>query len=204
MRFVTAGLAALIAGGVLTGANLEAQMNDGGLGMNRPGPPLNAKEARVLSGMSDANILGHLAATDSVEVALSDTTITKSKSDQVLAYAKMMRSAHLGSMHAVDVIAKETGIGRNTLAGELRITHLFSMPDSVGNASEREIDRHYITEQIAIHRHVLAELQLLQGVVKNERAREHIDAAIPAVRDHLARAVAIAKTRGFSWRRDVQ
>jgi predicted outer membrane protein len=116
----------------------------------------------------------------------------------------MMRAAHLGSMHAVDVIAKETGIGRNTLAGELGITHLFSTPDSVGNASEQTIDRHYITEEITIHRHVLAELQLLQGVVRNRRAREHIDAAIPAVRDHLARAIAIAKARGFSWRRDVQ
>ena len=199
-----AGLAALIVGGLFTGANLQAQMNDGGLGMNRPGPGLNGREARVLRGMSDANILGHLAATDSVEVALSDTTITKSTSDQVLAYAKMMRAAHLGSMHAVDVIARETRIGRNTLAGELNITHLFSQPDSVSNASDQTIDRHYITEQISIHRHVLAELQLLQGVVKNERAREHIDAAIPAVRDHLARAVAIAKARGFSWRRDVE
>ncbi len=194
----------MIGGGLLGGGELQAQMNDGGLGMNRPGPPLNAREARVLRGMSDANILGHLAATDSVEVALSDTTIIKSKSDQVLAYAKMMRAAHLSSMHAVELIAKQTRIGRNTLANELNVTHLFSTPDSVSNASEQTIDRHYITEQIAIHRHVLAELQLLQGVVKNQRAREHIDAAIPAVRDHLARAVAIAKARGFSWRRDVQ
>jgi hypothetical protein len=38
----------------------------------------------------------------------------------------MMRAAHLGSMHAVDVIAKKARIDRHTLAGEMRVTPLFA------------------------------------------------------------------------------
>jgi hypothetical protein len=67
LRSVSAEVAALIAGGMLTGGELHAQVNDGRLGMNRPGPPPSLSEARVLSGMSDANILEQLMATHSVE-----------------------------------------------------------------------------------------------------------------------------------------
>ncbi|CAN5873471.1 hypothetical protein BH11GEM2_BH11GEM2_39340 [soil metagenome] len=43
-----------------------------------------------------------------------------------LVAATMMRGTHLGSMHAVDLIAREARIGGHTLAGEMRVTHLFA------------------------------------------------------------------------------
>jgi predicted outer membrane protein len=173
----------------------------GNMPMDRAGHPLPPSEAQLLSGMSDANILGHLAATDSLEVALSDTAILHSKSDTVLKYARSMRAMHLASLNAVKVIAKETGLGLTTMTGELRRTHMFATPDSVTNASDLTIDRHYVLGQIELHQHMIGELELLQTVAKNPRVRDHIAAEIPNERQNLAKARALAHVLGYEVKR---
>jgi predicted outer membrane protein len=162
--------------------------------------PLTASEANLIRNMSDANILGHLASLDSFEVALSDSAILKSKSDTVLHFARAMRSAHLGSATAARTIGKELNIPLVTIAGEMRKTHVFAPADSVANASELQIDRHYLMQQIEMHDHMLAELNLLQDVARNERIKEHVRGRIPAVQGHLDYARQVAKAKGVDQR----
>lgn len=162
---------------------------------------LTASEANLLRTMSDANILGHLASVDSFEVALSDTAILKSKSDTVLKLARMMRSAHLGSATAARMIGKDLNLPLVTVAGEMRKTHMFAPEDSVSNASDLQIDRHYILQQVELHEHMLAELNLLQSVAKNDRVRENVRGRIPVIQSHLDFARQVAKAKGVSLRK---
>lgn len=154
-------------------------------------------EANLLRSMSDANILGHLVSVDSFEIALSDSAILKSKSDTVIAYARNMRSTHLASRTAARSIARELGLPLTTINGEMRRTHVFAAADSLANASEAQVDRHYLTQQIELHDHMLAELALLQDVAKNERVRENVRNRIPIIQGQLDWAYQVAKTKGY-------
>src|SRR4051812_22423342 len=60
--------------------------------------PVGASELDLLRRMSDANILGHLAVLDSIEIALSDWTINYSKSDVVTDYAKAMDARYRNNL----------------------------------------------------------------------------------------------------------
>src|SRR5205085_8987349 len=118
-------------------------------------------------------------------VALSDSAILKSKSDTVLGYARAMRSAHLASRTAARGIGKELNLPLTTIAGEMKRTHMFAPEDSLANASETQVDRHYLQQQIEMHQHMLAELNVLGSVAKNDRVRENVMSRIPVVQAHL-------------------
>ncbi len=154
-------------------------------------------EDRVLRSMSDANILGHLASVDSFEVALSDTAIMKSKSDTVLRFAREMRTAHLAARTQARTLGRELGVPLTTIANEMKRTHMFAPADSVSIGSEVNVDRHYITQQIEMHDHMLAELNVLQDVARDERVKANVRARIPVVQGHLDYAKSVAKAKGI-------
>lgn len=162
-----------------------------------PTPPLAPSEVRFLRGFSDANVLGHLIVLDSVEAAVAKAALRRSKSDAVLANAKEMLAAHSSSMNAVKQIGKQTGIGPTMIVGELKKSHMGASVDSVDIASDLTVDRHYIMSQVEMHEHMLAELETLRGVARNPAIRAHIDAEIPAVREHLAKAHDLARSKGL-------
>jgi predicted outer membrane protein len=166
-----------------------------------PTPPLAESELKLLRQMSDGDILGHLITVDSMEVATADSARRILKSDDMLDYAKMMRSAHSVSLERNRALAKETSITPIQMFGGLRASHVAASLDSVHLASDVQLDRHYIMSQVELHQHVLAELEALQNTAQNTALRERIAATIPAVRDHLARAHALAVHNGFEKKR---
>jgi predicted outer membrane protein len=166
-----------------------------------PTPPLAESELKLLREMSDGDILGHLITVDSMEVATADSARRILKSDDMLDYAKMMRGAHSVSLERNRALAKDANITPIQMFGGLRASHVAASLDSVHLASDVQLDRHYVMSQVELHQHVLAELETLQGVAKNAALRERIAATIPAVRDHLARAHALAVHNGFEKKR---
>jgi predicted outer membrane protein len=58
-----------------------------------PIPPLDASEQQLLRRMSDADILGDFITVDSMEVATADSAMRILKTDDVLAYARLMHAA---------------------------------------------------------------------------------------------------------------
>ena len=185
-------LAALLAGAVMsTAASAQAP-----LGSERTMARLSPAEVNILRNMSDANILGNLVAADSFEVTLSDSAITHSQSDVVLAYAREVRASHLSSMSAARQIGRQTGIGVTMIVNGLSRRHVFAPEDSVTTASDYTIDRHYIVQQVEMHRHMLAELTMLQDVAKDQRVKDHVGAAIPVEQAQLDKAYALAKAKG--------
>ena len=157
---------------------------------------LGTDETTLLRQMSDANILGHLITVDSMEVTLSDTALYHIKSGDVGDYAKMMHLAHSDDWKALKDLAGTTGLVPTVDVTKLRSSHVAAGIDSVRKTSDITKDQQYIRAQIELHQHALAELQVLEGVAKAPALRDHITAMIPVVRDHLARAMAIAKPLG--------
>ncbi|MDB4913451.1 MAG: hypothetical protein JWM95_1095 [Gemmatimonadetes bacterium] len=159
--------------------------------------PLAPSETKFLRGMSDADVLGHLIVLDSVEVDVSKAAIRRSKSDAVTAFAKQTLADHGSAMNADKQIGKQTGIAPTMIVGELKKSHMGAQVDSVDIASDLTVDRHYIMSQVEMHQHAIAELQTLREVARNPAIRAHIDAQIPAMREHLAKAHEIAMSKGF-------
>ena len=157
---------------------------------------LGSDETTMLRQMSDANIIGHLIVVDSLEVTLSDTALRHIKSDEVGAYAKMMHLVHSDDWKALKDIAGSTGIVPTIDVTKLRSSHVAAGIDSVRKTSDITKDQQFIRAQIELHQHALAELQTLDGVPRNAMLRTHVSNMIPVVRDHLARAMAIARPLG--------
>jgi len=166
-----------------------------------PVPPLGAREVQLLHQMSDANILGHIELVDSLEIAVSDTVLRLTRSDPISDYAKMMIANHATNLDTDRRIAKANNILPTTSFGELNAMHVAPAIDSIRTASDLSVDRRYIMTQIALHEHVLAELQELQGVAQSSVVRDEIAATIPVVRNHLSRAHAIAIDMGLEKKR---
>lgn len=166
-----------------------------------PIPALDASEAQLLRGMSDADILGHFITVDSMEVATADSALRIVKTDDVLEFARLMRAAHSENLKRDRDLAQQTGITPIMMFGGLRASHVAASLDSIRQASDLKLDYHYVTSQVELHQHVLAELQELRGVAKNPAIVQQIDALIPMVRDHLARAHALAVARGYEKKR---
>jgi putative membrane protein len=155
---------------------------------------LSSSEVSMLQRMTDPNILGHIAMSDSVEIVMAQFAEHRTKNDDVLNFARMMDVDHSSDIEAERQLGSTTGVGIHTLANELKVSHMGPMVDSVGpQIAEMKFDRNYILSQVQMHQHMLGELQVLQDVAKNDRVREHVKATIPVVQAHLDRAREIAK-----------
>lgn len=166
-----------------------------------PIPALSSSEATLLRGMSDADILGHFITIDSMQVATADTLMRLSKTDDVVTYAKLVRAAHSQHLRVDSTMAHQANIIPTMLFGGLRASHVAAELDSTRLASDVTVDRHYIMSQIELNEHVLAELQILQNVAHDPALRSDIESLMPTLRDHLARAHAIAIEKGFEKKR---
>jgi predicted outer membrane protein len=158
---------------------------------------LDDGQLTVLRQMSDANILGHLMALDSLEVGISDTALRYVKGDEVAAYAKMMHLMHTDDWKTLRDIAGSTGLVPTIDVAKLRSSRIAAGMDSVRKTSDITRDQLYMRSQIELHQHALAEMEVLEGVARNSQIKSHISAMIPVVRDHLARAMAMAKPLGI-------
>jgi predicted outer membrane protein len=166
-----------------------------------PIPALGASEAQLLRSMSDADILGHFITVDSMEVATADSALRVIKTQDVLEFARLMKATHSENLMRDKQLAEQLGITPIKMFGGLRASHVAAALDSIRQASDLKLDYHYIMAQIELHQHVLAELEELRGVAKNPAVVQAIDGTIPMVRDHLARAHAIAVAHDFEKKR---
>lgn len=162
-----------------------------------PVPALSASELHALHGMADAMILGNMVTADSLELVTADSLLRISRTDAIVDYARMMKVDHGNSMKSTRELGKAIGLTPVTVVGGLRASHVAAALDSVRFASDLTVDRRYMLSQIMLHEHVIAELQEVKNTTQNERIRDHIEMMIPMMREHLARAHAIAVDKGF-------
>lgn len=178
-------------------SNRQVYLSSGDVDLSTAIPAeLGADETMMLRQMSDANIIGHLITVDSLEIALSDTALRAIKGDKVNAYAKEMILAHGDDWKELKDVAGAAGIIPSLDVTKLKSSHVAAGIDSVRRTSDATKDQQFIRAQIELHRHALAELQVLQGVPRASALRNHVTNMIPVVRDHLAKAQTLARAYG--------
>jgi predicted outer membrane protein len=182
----------------------QAPLNNSASGVLSPAsnafvlPTLKPSEMELLNRMTDPNILGHIATGDSVEIVMAGLVNRYSKSDTVLGLARVIIGDHSNSLARGRDIAKNRGIGMQTVAGELKLSHMGPWVDSVGpQISEMNIDHNYVMSQVEMHEHMLAEMNALLNVAKDSAVRAHIQADIPVMQQHLRMARDLAVHRKY-------
>jgi predicted outer membrane protein len=165
----------------------------------RDGRMMGLSEAEMAR-MNDQNIVAHLAAGDSLEIALSQAVLAHAQNQSVRDFAQRMITAHTEHMLQGRQVATQDGITPTPLPGDTvdaamvsrminRLTNngMAGMNMSNSSGSSANIDRQSMMAEVAMHRHMLRELTMIQPRATSV-ARQLVDQTIPIVRQHLADA----------------
>lgn len=154
----------------------------------RSGLPLGLQMSDIRA-MDDANIIAHVQIGDSLEVILSHDGDDRARSHDVEEFAEEMVRAHTAnSVVAGQTAAKAelapvaapSDTADGSLAGRI-MAHLANVP------AGSSYDQAFMRAEVMMHRHMLHELELMHPQSSGP-AHAVLDATIPAVRRHLAKA----------------
>ncbi|HEY4131018.1 MAG TPA: DUF4142 domain-containing protein [Gemmatimonadaceae bacterium] len=162
-------------------------------------PGLSTAETDMLERMSDANILSRLCSSDSLEIEMAKTARDRSTSVGVRDYARQLIGDHSVSWRHDRMIAMRPGLSIQMMPGDTSSLMGFRLLDSLRTmVPANEFDRRFLMSQIDMHGHLLAQLQTLRRVAHDKALRDHIDALLPIVQQHLARAQGLARDAGYA------
>ncbi|MFL5614374.1 MAG: DUF4142 domain-containing protein [Gemmatimonadaceae bacterium] len=221
----TGGMTTTSSGDVNTSGGTGGLWNDGtnnGMWMDTTGSMrmggrrgrMMGLQAADISRMNNQNIVAHLAAGDSLEVALSQVVASRAQNGSVRDFAQRMIREHTDHMQTGRQLATQNGITpvpapfdtldammasrmMNRLANGANngMSSNGSMSASGANNRMGDGDRELMTAEVAMHRHMLNELTLLQPQASGA-ARQLVDQTIPVVRQHLTDAESIWRQVG--------
>jgi putative membrane protein len=143
-------------------------------------------------GMTDANIVAHIAAGDSLEVEVSRAGASHAHASNVKAFAERMVSVHSAHMQTVrDVAVRGSITPAAPVSDTLAESASRQMMSSLSGLSDTAaLDRQFMRDEVTMHQHMLQDLTLMRPQATG--ATQHlIDQTIPVVRQHLADAEAI-------------
>jgi len=166
---------------------------------------LGAPDTQLLQGMTDENILAHLAVGDSMEIRMAQHALQQTQNQQVRDIANTLIADHTASLQQGQAAAQQAGITPQLAVGDtagMRMMDHMNMGNMSGNMSGNMnmshggmmaySDANFIRHNVMMHRHMLSELQTLSGVAKNDAVRYQVNATIPVVQKHLTMAQQLA------------
>lgn len=179
----------------------ESQINGvwldsvGGLWMDSVGVIHHGRRGRLaelngeaLSSMTNQNIVAHLVAGDSLEVALSQMGVDRATDPDVRAFAQRMVNEHTSHRDMSLRTTSQAGVTA-MVAPVDTLDDVFAtrMENRLANLSGAEWDRGFMGEEVVIHRHMLADLKAMRPQATGV-AQQLIDQTIPVVKSHLVDA----------------
>jgi putative membrane protein len=144
--------------------------------------------------MNNQNIVAHLGAGDSLEVALSTAGAAAARDTAVRAFAQRMVTEHTAHMQMAMQSATEGGITPTPAPADTAdaavamhvMSHLTSaMPGA-------DYDKRLMRAQVMMHQHMLHDLTMLRPQASGT-AQQLIDQTIPVVQQHLSDAKALLR-----------
>lgn len=161
---------------------------------------LSPNDVAMLDAMTDPNILAHIAASDSSEVAISQPFVTTAQSDAVRAFAQALVTDHSKALEMARAAAQQASITPQASPADSMQLRMMPMMQSRIQAAPlgAERDRVFVNVQVMHHQHALSELQTLRNVASNAAVRAQIDSEIPVVQSHLDKARELLQTVGAS------
>jgi putative membrane protein len=156
-----------------------------------------APAAAPAGGLMDPNIVALLDEANAADSAAGAYALTKARSPDVKAFAKLMMGEH----HALRAQGQQ-------LAQRLNVTPEPPADDPLKPAAESEMtalkaapkgpqfDRIYIEQEVGIHKAVLDLAEKAHDAARNEDLKKLIEQAKPVIQKHLDRAEEIQKKLG--------
>jgi putative membrane protein len=154
-------------------------------------------QASDVSTLTNANIVAHLAAGDSLEVALSQAGADRAQNQAVRDFARRMVTEHSAHMQMGKQMAAQGGITPAPSPADTADAMMASrMMNRLSNVSVgADYDRRLMQAEVMMHQHMLHELQMVQPQASGA-ARNLVDQTIPVVQQHLTDAQALWRQVG--------
>jgi putative membrane protein len=147
--------------------------------------------------MSNANIVAHLAAGDSLEVALSRTGADRAQNTAVRDFARRMVTEHTAHMQMGMQMATQGGVAPSPSPADtvdaMMVTRVINR---LSNApAGAAYDRQLMRAEVMMHQHMLHELTMVRPQASGV-TQQLVDQTIPVVRQHLSDAQALLRQVG--------
>jgi putative membrane protein len=154
-------------------------------------------QATDVRALTNENIVAHLAAGDSLEVALSQAGADRAQNEAVRTFARRMVTEHSAHMQMGRQMAAQGGITPSPSPADTADAMMANrMMSRLANVSAgADYDRRLMQAEVMMHQHMLHELEMVQPQATGA-ARELVDHTIPVVRQHLADAQALWRQVG--------
>jgi putative membrane protein len=152
-------------------------------------PRFNRTDAEVYRHMSDANIMAHMLAGDSLEIEMARLAAERAGDPEVREYARMLVDEHtrhlttsLETARAPDIGAVPAPGDRHAVALRRQLSQLRAMDSSPA------FDRTFLRYQIRNHDHDLNGLRAMRPAARDDDLQQLIDETLPVLERHLTRA----------------
>jgi putative membrane protein len=135
---------------------------------------------------NDANILALMGASDSMEIAMGNMAKTKAEHADIKKFAAMMVTEHSKMKKEGQALAQKINVTPAMPAGDMMTPDMASAHSTMASSSGHVFDSLYIGSQVAMHQHVLDNLNNVNP--QNAELKAAIDKAKPHVQHHLDEA----------------
>lgn len=136
--------------------------------------------------MNDGNILAWMGMADSMEIAMANMAKTKAQHADDKKFAQMMSTEHAKMKKEGQALAQKQNITPNSPSPEMMTYDMMTQHSEIESASGHAFDSLYIGSQVAMHQHVLDNLNKLNP--QNADLKSTIEKAKPHVQQHLDEA----------------
>ncbi|HEY4735193.1 MAG TPA: DUF4142 domain-containing protein [Gemmatimonadaceae bacterium] len=176
---------------------------DGTIYMGGRGGRMMGLQAADIRSMTDANIVSHLAAGDSLEIALSQQGASSAQNPAVRDFANRMVQEHTAHLQQGRQLASQAGITpmpspadtADAMMANRMMMRLASNQSGSSDNNNASYDRRLMRAEVMMHQHMLHELTMLQPQASGA-TRQLIDQTIPTVRQHLTLAQSVWRQVG--------
>jgi putative membrane protein len=139
-----------------------------------------------MASMNDGNILAVMSMADSMEIAMANMAKTKAQHPGVKKFAQKMVTEHAKMKKEGQAVAQKQNITPMMPSGEIMNADMMTMHSAMQSASGHAFDSLYIGSQVAMHQHVLDNLNSANP--QDTAIRGLIDKAKVHVQQHLEEA----------------
>jgi len=147
--------------------------------------------------ISQKNVVDHMIVGDSLEVEAAQLAMTRTQNAAVKDFANMLITDHKSHLDNLRKLAGKSDIGREAnSADQGAVAAAATLAQLQSMSADSGFDKAFVTSQIENHQREIAALKTLRSATKDDDLQKDIDATLPVLDRHLARAQAVAAQLG--------
>lgn len=142
--------------------------------------------------ITQKNLVDRMIVGDSIEVAMAQLAVERTKTAAVRDFAAMLITDHRTHLDSLRKFADKPDVGREAIAGDPEAQHAVRTFTQLRSAPDSTFDKVYVTSQIASHERLIEGLKKNKSFATSPDLQKDIDAAITLAESHVGRAKGVA------------